>query len=203
MSLSTDHFRRDTCLQLHETLAYLISIIEEKIREWKKHQLRAVHQEIPRQHVFNELHYTSILLVTDWAMKWLPLKYRESQKDFFGKRALSWHNRFFDIHIVKGIETLKEASDVLILINTSESHFRFSKHQEKIIVVSSLCTFVLITLVVTKKLTCIRIRRFDFFDVQSGKGPCDRMAAVLKATTRRWIMKKNHYVTSSSFANTA
>ena len=27
----------------------------------------------------------------DWAMKWLPEKYREDQSEFFGKQGLSWH----------------------------------------------------------------------------------------------------------------
>ena len=27
----------------------------------------------------------------DWAMKWLPHKYREDQSDFFGKHGFSWH----------------------------------------------------------------------------------------------------------------
>jgi len=31
------------------------------------------------------------LITLDWAMKFLPEKYRESQKDWFGKRGISWH----------------------------------------------------------------------------------------------------------------
>ena len=27
----------------------------------------------------------------DWAMKFLPLRYREQMRDFFGKRGKSWH----------------------------------------------------------------------------------------------------------------
>ena len=33
----------------------------------------------------------SIQLVVDWAMKFLPRKFRESQSDWFGKRGISWH----------------------------------------------------------------------------------------------------------------
>ena len=33
----------------------------------------------------------SVLLIQDWAMKFLPRKYRESQSDWLGKRVLSWH----------------------------------------------------------------------------------------------------------------
>ena len=34
---------------------------------------------------------TSVFLVQDWAMKYLPRKYRESQTDWFGKRGIPWH----------------------------------------------------------------------------------------------------------------
>lgn len=30
-------------------------------------------------------------LQIDWAMKWLQLKYRESQNEWFGKKGLPWH----------------------------------------------------------------------------------------------------------------
>lgn len=47
------------------------------------------------------------------------------------------------------------------------------------------------------------VRRFDFSDAQSGKGPCDRMAAVTKANVRRFINEKNDCVTSSDFVKAA
>jgi len=53
------------------------------------------------------------------------------------------------------------------------------------------------------KLTGVFIRRFDFSDAQSGKGPCDRMAAVIKANVRRFINEKNDCITSSDFVNAA
>ena len=55
----------------------------------------------------------------------------------------------------------------------------------------------------TYKLTGVFIRRFDISDAQSGKGPCDRMAAVIKANIRRFINEKNDCVTSSDFDNAA
>lgn len=51
------------------------------------------------------------------------------------------------------------------------------------------------------KLTGVLIRRFDFSNAQSGKGPCDRMAAVIKAIIRRFINEKNDCVTSADFVN--
>lgn len=110
--LSFTCFRCDACLRLREILAQLSSIIDENlnitdemrvrlryrleqnaqlITDWKKHLLRSVHQDEARKHVLNELDETSVFLVADWAMKWLPTRYREAQRDFFGKRGLPWH----------------------------------------------------------------------------------------------------------------
>jgi hypothetical protein len=40
--------------------------------------------------------------------------------------------------------------------------------------------------------TGIWIKSFDFSDPQSGKGPCDRLAAVIKCLIRRFINEKNN-----------
>ncbi len=112
LSLSVVYFRCDACLRLRETFDHLFSIIEQNMNiaddmrqrlryrleqniqniiEWKKHLLRTVHQDVARKHVLELLDETSVFLVADWAMKWLPARYRESQRDFFGKRGLPWH----------------------------------------------------------------------------------------------------------------
>ena len=40
---------------------------------------------------FNSLDPLEIYIHFDWAMKYMPLKYREKQQDFFGKRGINWH----------------------------------------------------------------------------------------------------------------
>ena len=49
---------------------------------------------------------------------------------------------------------------------------------------------ILLTVKQIRKLTGVFIRRFDCSDAQSGKGPCDRMAAVIKANIRDSSMKR-------------
>jgi len=39
----------------------------------------------------NLLDEASVLITQDWAMKFLPAKYRESQSNWFRKRGLLWH----------------------------------------------------------------------------------------------------------------
>ena len=61
------------------------------IRAWKCHLLRTVRQDQARFDALDLLDEQSVLLVNDWAMKFIPQKYRESQADWFGKRGISWH----------------------------------------------------------------------------------------------------------------
>lgn len=51
--------------------------------------------------------------------------------------------------------------------------------------------------------TGIFVSRVDFSDAQSGKGPCDRMASVMKGNIRRFVDEKNDCVTSSNFVEAA
>ena len=59
--------------------------------EWKAHILRAAHQDAAKSDIID--HFTSyqVLLIMDWAMKFLPTSFRETQRDWFGKKGKSWH----------------------------------------------------------------------------------------------------------------
>ena len=62
------------------------------INSWKAHQLRSVHQDQVKCSVLANLNSKSdVLLVEDWAMKFMPRKFREPQSDWFAKRGLPWH----------------------------------------------------------------------------------------------------------------
>lgn len=56
------------------------------IMSWKCHILRSANQDQARI-----LDDNTVLIINDWAMKFLPQKYRESQTDWFGKPDISWH----------------------------------------------------------------------------------------------------------------
>lgn len=63
----------------------------ESIESWKAHLLRSFNQDLCREELLNKLSDDEIYLNLDWAMKFLPVKSREPQCDFFGKRGISWH----------------------------------------------------------------------------------------------------------------
>ena len=58
---------------------------------WKAHILRSINQDAARIGVLESLDESFVLVVEDWAMKFLPRKYRESQTNWFGKRGIPWH----------------------------------------------------------------------------------------------------------------
>ena len=61
------------------------------IEAWKQHQLRSIQQDKARTDILAKLDENSVLITQDWAIKFLPQKYRETQTDWFGKRGISWH----------------------------------------------------------------------------------------------------------------
>jgi len=74
-----------------EELSFKVTQATGNIVAWKAHILCSIHQGRARVELLDMLDETSVLLVQDWAMKYLPRKYRESQTDWFGKRGIPWH----------------------------------------------------------------------------------------------------------------
>ena len=68
-----------------DDLLYSYSQAVQAINSWKAHLLRSVQQDKARTDVFNTLDKKSVLITQDWAMKFPPQKYRETQADWFGK----------------------------------------------------------------------------------------------------------------------
>jgi len=74
-------------------MAYVVSQSKRNILSWKAHLhvLRAINQDEARLNILRNLDPTSVLVVLDWAMKFLARKYRESQSDWYRKKGISWH----------------------------------------------------------------------------------------------------------------
>lgn len=65
-----------------EELKFVIAQTKQSIESWKAHLLRSTNQDECRLDVLRGLSASSILLLLDWAMKFLPWKFRESQCDW-------------------------------------------------------------------------------------------------------------------------
>ena len=62
----------------------------EKIWKFKLHLLRAHVQNYQFDCIGSEKDESTALATQDWAMKWLPASFRESQKDYFAKTGIPW-----------------------------------------------------------------------------------------------------------------
>lgn len=61
------------------------------IREWWSHSLRTVNQDRARTDILEKMSTNEILLEADWAMKLLPMWYREPMSKFFAAKGICWH----------------------------------------------------------------------------------------------------------------
>ena len=236
-----DHTHQDTCHRCEELTAVLHEIdegiqrmssnnVSEDTREelffvsdqsrqnilaWKAHLLRSINQDDARLDVLDSLDETSVLLIEDWAMKFLPRKYRESQTDWFGKRGISWHLT---------VATRRMAPDQDLEMMTF-SHVFQSCNQDSPAVQAIMTDVIgklkqvmptlrtvyyrqdnagcyrsggtIIGAIQAGKSHGVTVQRLDFSDPQGGKGACDRKAATVKAHIRVYLNEGHDVETAS------
>lgn len=173
-----------------DDLRYTYHMAEEAIRSCKAHQMRSMRQDRARTDILDTLDDSSVLITQDWAMKFLPQKYRESQSDWFGKRGISWH---ISVAARKNQGKLQSQSFVQVVENCNQDSFAVVRIIEHILstlkrehpeVTSAYlrqdnagCYHSSVMLTACSSMankTGIAVRRVDFSDPQGGKGPCDR-----------------------------
>ena len=157
----------------------------------------------------------SVHITQDWAMKFLPQKYRETQSDWFGKRGISWHisvvarkedeklqTQVF-VHIVENCN-----QDGYVVVQIIEHVLRALKNEHPELLTAFLrqnnaacyhSTVMLETCSYMAAKTGIAVGRVDFSNPQGGKGACDRKAATTKAHVRRYINEGHKVQTAAQF----
>ena len=68
-----------------------IDVAGEKIEDWRCHIVRTLNQDEARLSMIENLATDEMVLVMDWAMKYLPAFHRERMKDFYGQKGMNWH----------------------------------------------------------------------------------------------------------------
>ena len=53
--------------------------------------MRAHNQEQSKQKILLSLQRDEVFIISDWAMKFLQIKFREKQSEWFAKRGINWH----------------------------------------------------------------------------------------------------------------
>jgi hypothetical protein len=173
----------------------------EAIGNWKAHMLRTVNQEQAKEETLGALNDQSVLVIMDWAMKYLPQRYREQMSDFYGKRGKSWHvacvvfksgeNEFsvetivhiFDSCIQDWFSVASIVEHVLVTIKQEHPNVKMAYLKSD----NAGCyhnASLILSLKSIGERTGISVRRCDFSDPQSGKDVCDRKIAPMKGHIR-------------------
>ena len=182
---------------------FFVQKASEAIAAWKAHQLRSINQDRARLEVLEFLDPSCVLIVQDFAMKFIPAQYREAQSHFFGKRGISWHvsvclrkvsgkleSQTF-IHIIQS--GLQDSTAVVLIM---DHVLRLLKKQHPEIVSSFFrqdnagcyhSAEIILSVDILSKRSGIQINHVDFSDPQGGKGSCDRKAAQIKAHVKSFV----------------
>ena len=187
------------------------------IKAWKAHQLRSCRQDEARTSILDNLHENSVHITQDWAMKFLPQKYRESQSDCFAKRGISWHiavvarkvqEHFQHQAFIHIVENGKQ--DSFTVVRIVEHTLRTLKNEHPELTTAFLrkdnagcyhSAEMFASCAQMKAKTGIAVQRVDFSDPQGGKGSCDRKAATVKAHVRRYISESHDVLNANDFMN--
>ena len=65
-------------LEEKEEMKFIVTQAKKNIEAWKAHLLRSVNQDQARSDILDKMDDTSVLVILDWAMKFIPRRYRES-----------------------------------------------------------------------------------------------------------------------------
>ncbi|KAI8484508.1 hypothetical protein Bbelb_377790 [Branchiostoma belcheri] len=183
------------------------------VHNWKAHLLRSVNQDLAKYSSLQQLDPQSALIVMDWAMKFLPLKYREQMTDFFGKRGRSWHVAAV---ITKGDDEKYNVESFVHIFNNCrqdwaavcaivQSVLQTIKSENPALsrvflrsdnAVCYHCAPLILSLPAISRKTGISVQRFDFSDPQAGKDICDRKIASMKTHIRRYVNEKHDVLTA-------
>jgi hypothetical protein len=195
------------------SLSFDITNAVQAINNWKAHLIRTVNQERAKDEILQTLDNNSILLVIDWAMKYLPKKYREQMSDFYGKRGKSWHVacvifKSGDSYEVETFVHIFESctQDWFAVVSILENLLATVKQEHPAISTAFLKSdnagcyhngMLLLSLKSLGERTGIHVKRYDYSDPQSGKDVCDRKIAPLKGHIQRWVNENHNVLTAT------
>ncbi|KAL9956227.1 hypothetical protein ACROYT_G037675 [Oculina patagonica] len=187
-----------------QDLLYDFDRAKSDILLWKAHIVRSINQEEAKQDLLKTADATSAIVIMDWAMKFLQLKYREKQSEWFGKRGLSWH---ISTVITKNVSTgkveMQSYAHILdscqqdwyavcsIIENTLEALKKEHPHITQVNFRSDEAgcyynNFLVAAVRDAGNRVGITVTRYDFSEPQYGKDVCDRILCPMKSAIQRF-----------------
>jgi hypothetical protein len=204
-----EHFQSLFTHDHRETLVHDFKLAQEYVFKWKAHIVRSVNQEKAKQDALENLDESSALIVMDWAMKYLQVRYREKQSDWYGKRGMSWH---VSSVIAKDTdnETVKVTSYVHLFDPCSQDWFAVASIIEDLLnKMKTDMPNIKNVRIRSDEAGCyhnseliaaisdigdrvgVSVKSYDFSEPQQGKDICDRIICPLKSSIRRYCEEGN------------
>ena len=156
----------------------------------------------------------SHLVVMDWAMKFLQLRHREKQSDWYGKRRLSWHvssvvskdNLTKKLQVTTYAHLFDECTQdwyaVSLIIEHLLTHLKAKHPLLKSIYLRSDeagCYHNNLLIAAVRDIgqrVGVTIKNYDFSEPQSGKDICDRILCPLKSSIRAYCSEGHNVLTA-------
>ena len=175
------------------------------IQELKKHIIRAKNQDKARHHTIASMDEGQVLVIADWAMKYLPRKFREGQTDWFAKRGVNWHitysafkegesmRNLTHVHIFDSPVPQDSTTTAAVLVDVIKDLGVRLPSMKSVSLWSDNagCYKSTLTLATLHQELGEKIEVYNFCEAQNGKGPCDRKASHIKAAIKRYVNQGN------------
>lgn len=196
-----------------EEIQHDVDLSCEKIVNWRNHCIRTVNQDACKRDILNDLREDQGFIIMDWAMKYLPQTFRETQSEWFGKQGISWHVSCVLVRRngTEDDEPLDILSYVHLLQNGTQGWFTVSKilthtlqmlheshpHLREVYLRSDNagcyhCTPLLACLWKLRNDSFVTIREYNFSEAQSGKDLCDSRTGSCRMHILNYINEGNN-----------
>uniref|UniRef100_A0A7E4V202 C2H2-type domain-containing protein n=1 Tax=Panagrellus redivivus TaxID=6233 RepID=A0A7E4V202_PANRE len=183
------------------------------IAEMKKHLVRTKYSELQRKSIIDTLNDNSALITLDFAQKLLPMKFRETQRDYYGKKGMSYHIS----HVLSNIsgsavehvfvhildDTKQDAASIIAIVVDVLRNVSKCGITDVILRSDNAPNYhnrdVILSLPRISEITGVRIQRYAFSEPQAGKSACDRHAALVKNRVRDYVDTIHNVLDTAQF----
>jgi hypothetical protein len=178
---------------------------KDAIFAWKAHILRSENQEKAKQVALKDLNEKSVLIVMDWAMKIVQLRYREKKSDISsviskksdGQYEITSYAHLFDSCKQDWYTVACILEDLLGTISKENPEITqaFLRSDEAGCYHNNL---LLAAIRDVSKRSKIKVSTYQFSEPQYGKDVCDRILCPLKSSIRRYCNEGNDILSAKN-----
>ncbi|XP_063427080.1 uncharacterized protein LOC134710627 [Mytilus trossulus] len=206
---SVTHLVEEETIENQDIYRYKVNQAVTSINSWKQHIVRSRNQDGAKSKLLENMLTSEVFLVFDWAMKYLPRRYREDQSNWFAKRGINWHisivfhktendlESLGFVHIFQNQISQDSRTTSAVILDTIRSVKEKYPQMDGLHLWSDNAGCYKSTETISALFHSGEITSYNFCEAQDGKGACDRTAATLKSGIRRYLNQGHDVVTAS------